>query len=150
MQWNYLWFLPHTLNMKRHSGVAKPRPTLAWARVSVSGNSWTSRSRSIAICKWCSFLCFLNLTFARLVFNTGEDLYCMHITAYIIVAHMGDQFSNISGAHIGTKCLAQKFPVGMPPDPPSYCKLTHTPTTQLPQCDVSLYVSLSRPADHHH
>ena len=61
------------------SGVAKPGPTRAWALVSASGNSRTLYFHSIAICNDALFYALLTSLFARLAFNTGEDLYCVHV-----------------------------------------------------------------------
>ena len=61
------------------SGVAKPGPTRAWAWASASGNSQTLYFRSIAICNDALFYALFTSLFARLAFNTGENLYCTHI-----------------------------------------------------------------------
>ena len=63
------------------SGVAKPGPTRAWAQASASSETVERPRylRSIAACNDAASNALLTSLFARLAFNTGEDLYCAHV-----------------------------------------------------------------------
>ena len=74
INWGHLLHVS-TRRVLEPSGVAKPRPTRAWARASASGTSYFC---STAVCNDAVSYALLTSLFARLPFNTGENLYCAH------------------------------------------------------------------------